>query len=93
MTKKVCLLFALFCIPAIYLETEAQSCYWIGFTDKKQSAYSISKPNDFLSERSIQRRYRQGIPVDETDLPVNKNYTDSVLTEQNHRSMAKLFTR
>lgn len=79
MTKKVYLLFVLFCLPAVYQEIAAQSCYWIGFTDKKQSVYSVNKPYEFLSERSIQRRYRQSIPFDGTDLPVNKNYTDSVL--------------
>jgi len=43
-------------------------------TDKKGTPYSIDKPEAFLSERSIIRRYRQRLKVDETDLPVSQSY-------------------
>ncbi len=52
--------------------------YYVQFTDKNNSPYSISNPNDFLSQRSIDRRERQGIPFDEKDLPVNPSYIQGV---------------
>lgn len=30
--------------------------YWIQFTDKSNTPYSIDRPDEFLSERAIQRR-------------------------------------
>ena len=42
--------------------------------DKGQSTYSIQKPEEFLSEKAILRREKQGIAIDETDLPVNTSY-------------------
>ena len=56
-----------------------QSVYWVGFADKKGSSYSINRPEEFLSSRSLERRARQMIPVDEADLPVSKVYIDSIL--------------
>ncbi len=52
--------------------------YWIGFKDKKYTQYSLDTPQEYLSQRAIDRRTRYGIPIDSTDLPVNKVYLDSV---------------
>lgn len=60
-------------------ECPGQQWYWIGFTDKAGSPWSTSRPEEFLSDRSIQRRLKQGIAVDETDLPVNPQYVDSIV--------------
>lgn len=57
---------------------KAQSYYWVGFTDKNNSEFSLSDPGKYLSERAIQRRQRQQIAIDSLDLPVNKNYIDEV---------------
>ncbi|HYQ56976.1 MAG TPA: S8 family serine peptidase [Draconibacterium sp.] len=61
-------------------QINAQNYFWIGFTDKNNSEYSLEHPESYLSERAIQRRINQNIPIDSLDLPVNKNYIDSVLT-------------
>lgn len=53
--------------------------YWVQFTDKDATPYSIGEPQDFLSERSIARRQAQGIAIDETDLPVDPAYISAVL--------------
>ena len=52
--------------------------YRIEFADKNYNPYSIEKPEEFLSQRAIQRRIRQNIAVTESDLPVNPHYTDSL---------------
>jgi serine protease AprX len=57
---------------------QAQSWYWVGFTDKSGTRFSIDRPREFLSERAIQRRIRQNIAIDETDLPVSQAYIDSI---------------
>jgi hypothetical protein len=52
--------------------------YFVRFTDKNSSPYSIDDPLEFLSQRAIDRRLNQGIPVDVTDLPVNPTYLQGV---------------
>src|SRR5688500_3374742 len=44
----------------------------------KNSSYSLSQPSAFLSQKAIARRNRQNIPIDSTDLPINKSYLDSI---------------
>lgn len=53
--------------------------YWVQFTDKDATPYSIGEPEQFLSARSIERREAQGIAIDETDLPVDPAYISAVL--------------
>ncbi len=42
--------------------------------DKTPTQYSLEKPQRFLSQKSLERRKRQGLSVDSTDLPVCKQY-------------------
>jgi hypothetical protein len=64
----------------VSIQSQAQNYYWIGFTDKNNTEYSLSAPEDYLSERAIERRTKQNIPIDSLDLPVNQSYIDSVLS-------------
>ncbi len=57
----------------------SQEYYWIGFTDKNNNTFSLDSPENYLSERAIQRRYSQNIFIDSLDLPVNQNYIEQVL--------------
>jgi len=60
---------------------EAQSVvnyYWVAFPDKTGTEFSVDSPEMFLSARAIARREKQGITIDETDLPVSAVYTDSL---------------
>ena len=72
--------FFIFIFLLSVLTSSAQNHFWIGFTDKNNSSYSLSAPEEYLSERAIQRRINQNIPIDSLDLPVNQNYIDSLLT-------------
>ncbi len=56
----------------------APSKYLIRFTDKVNTPYTIDKPEEFLSQRAIERRQRQGISIIENDLPVDPAYVDSI---------------
>ncbi|MDB5223945.1 MAG: family serine peptidase [Chitinophagaceae bacterium] len=60
-------------------DSKAQfSKYIIRFKDKAGTPYSINNPSQYLSPRSIQRRVRQHISIDSTDLPITPRYIDSV---------------
>lgn len=52
--------------------------FWIQFADKNNNPFSVDRPQEFLSRKSIERRNRQGISVDETDLPVTPAYVNNV---------------
>lgn len=52
--------------------------FWVTFTDKKSSPYSILRPWDFLSNRSISRRQKAGNVVTIDDLPVVSKYVTGV---------------
>lgn len=56
----------------------APNAYWVRLKDKNGTAYQINAPEKFLSQRSIDRRQRQHIPIDETDLPVSSVYMDTL---------------
>lgn len=78
MKKSILLFFATIvvfqCLPVL-----AQDFYWVAFSDKNNSEYSLSSPEDFLSLRAIERRTKQNIEIDSLDLPVNSNYITQVL--------------
>lgn len=63
--------------------------YIIRFKDKKDNGFSLSDPGRFLTEQSIQRRLRQNIPIDSTDLPLTSSYVDSLSAVANLRVLNK----
>lgn len=61
----------------VFAQSEA-SKYWVMFTDKDNSTYSIDYPEDFLTPKAVARRVLHHIPIAETDLPVNKHYINTI---------------
>lgn len=47
-------------------------------TDKKGTPYRLKKPEEFLSARALERRKRQHISVDSTDLPISPTYLELI---------------
>lgn len=43
-------------------------------TDKSATTQTLERPGRFLSQKSLERRRRQGLPLDSTDLPVPRAY-------------------
>lgn len=76
------ILLSLLLISGLQLSAQAPR-YVISFTDKHNSPYSLGAPSAYLSERALQRRTRQHISIDSTDLPVNPHYIDSILKAGN----------
>lgn len=52
--------------------------YMVFFKDKAGIPQTLSRPIDFLSEKAIQRRLNQNIDINDLDLPVKKEYIQSV---------------
>jgi hypothetical protein len=47
-------------------------------TDKGKSDFSIANPEAFLSRKAIERRLKRNIPIDESDLPISKQYLKAI---------------
>ncbi|MGC1241661.1 MAG: S8 family peptidase [Chryseosolibacter sp.] len=57
-----------------------QNRYMVFFKDKEGIPYTVAKPIDFLSQKAIDRRIRQGIDIEARDLPVQSSYVEGVRT-------------
>ena len=52
--------------------------YRISLKDKAAIEYSLKKPEKYLSAKAIERRRKQNLPIDSTDLPVCRKYIDEI---------------
>ena len=55
-----------------------QYMYRLTLTDKAHSPYRLDRPTRWLSAKSVERRRRQGLKVDSTDLPVSPLYLRTI---------------
>lgn len=76
MKKIITSLFFLLILQSLVAQSTA--AYWIFFTDKKNSPYSINDPSVYLSQKAIDRRHKQNIPITTSDLPVNPFYINAI---------------
>ena len=76
--KKLSLLLIMLVAAVIMQAQIATNIYWVQFTDKNNSPYSIDNPSEYLSQRALDRRARLNIEIDEYDLPVNPQYLQAV---------------
>lgn len=53
---------------------QTQYFFYVQLNNKQNSPYSLSQPEQYLSQRAINRRVAYGIACDSTDLPVNPAY-------------------
>ena len=72
--------FLLIIITASYTSFAqvAENSFRLFLTDKNYNSYSIDKPEEFLSQKAIDRRVKQNIDIQINDLPVSKTYLDSL---------------
>ncbi len=74
-------LFLIVCFLSVLYGSYAQVApdkYWVRFTNRFNSPYSIENPGEFLSQRAVDRRAQFNIPIVENDLPVNPQYIQAV---------------
>lgn len=56
----------------------AKNYFIVYFKDKARSTYLLDKPKEYLSEKALQRRQKENVKIDSTDLPVSQHYVDSL---------------
>ena len=76
--KKKLLPFLLIFFPLWCLAQLAPGKYFVEFTDKSDSPFSIDHPLAFLSQRAIDRRTMQRIAITTGDFPVNPSYIQGI---------------
>ncbi len=52
--------------------------YRVNLSNKKGTPYSLLRPWEFLSAKSLERRNKQGLPLDSTDLPQTPAYIETI---------------
>lgn len=69
--------------PMEKVKFSASQSFVFRFTlaDKKGCGYSIDQPQHFLSKKAIERRQKQGLAIDSTDLPLNQEYVKAFNTK------------
>lgn len=62
--------------PKVKYRGERGYMYRFILNDKQGTPFSIDKPREFLSRKAVERRKRQGLRADSTDLPVSPKYIE-----------------
>jgi hypothetical protein len=78
MKKSTLILVFSLIISSLFGQKIAPNTYLIHFKDKNNNGYSIDKPEEFLSQRAIERRQKYNIPLTVQDLPVNQEYVNKL---------------
>lgn len=77
MSKSRLFLIILFC-SAILSSAASEYKFRIQLKDKGATPYTLDKPQEFLSQKSIERRYQQKIRIDSCDLPISAQYLAAI---------------
>lgn len=76
--KKIISLICFFA-PLLTLANEVDTLrFWVEFTDKNNSPYTIGNPRAYLSQKAIDRRQKFNIKITEEDFPVNPMYLQQI---------------
>ena len=76
--KKTVLIIVLLVSAFSYSQEEA----WVYFKDKPNSLYYFANPLQMLSQRALNRRTIQNIPLDIKDVPIHQPYIDQITATQ-----------
>lgn len=74
--KKILFLISL--SYSLFGQDTIQFRYFVTFSDKGDNNISDYQPEDLFSQKSLDRRQKQGIDIHYSDLPVFQNYIDSL---------------
>ncbi len=78
MRKRLLILSTLVLLAAGASAQQDTLKYRISLRDKAATAYSLERPEQFLSQKAIERRRKQNLAIDSTDLPVCRKYVDEI---------------
>ena len=60
--------------PSTLFAQDGAFRYFVSFKNKANTTFSLNTPEEFLSQKTINKRQLFAIPIDSTDLPVNIEY-------------------
>lgn len=69
---------AICCVVQLAAAQSHSHSYVVKFTDKHNTPFSLSRPEEFLSQKTISKRIQFNVGFDAYDLPVNPNYIEQV---------------
>jgi serine protease AprX len=76
---KIKLILLLFAINTFsLLAQDSFSYFFVYLKDKTNTSFDIQHPEKFLSPKAIERRKKRGIAINESDLPINQNYLETI---------------
>jgi serine protease AprX len=84
--KKSLLFFILFITAYSHSQQEDA---WVYFTGKPNAAYYLAHPLEMLTQKALNRRAAQNIPLDEKDVPIHQPYIDGITAAPGITIMAK----
>ena len=85
MKKIMLLMVLLFTATFCFSQEEA----WVYFKDKPDNDFYLSNPLEMLSQKALDRRTKQGIALDDKDVPLHQPYIDVVASSVGITVMAK----
>ncbi len=75
--KKILLIYILFSTLTSFSQV-AENSYRLFLTDKNNNSYTLSAPEEFLSQKALDRRTKYNIDINQSDLPISQTYLDSL---------------
>ncbi len=88
MRKTFLLIVSLVFVTSIYAQQPARNMYVVQFNDKGVNSDASINPSQYLTDKAIERRLKQKIAFDLSDIPVNEQYVKSIA-----ETGAKILTR
>jgi len=64
--------------PSTLFAQDGAFRYFVSFKNKANTTFSLNTPEEFLSQKTINKRELFAIPIDSTDLPVNIEYVTAL---------------
>ena len=71
-------MLVLLLLPSVLLGQDGAFRYFISFTDKANTTFSVYLPEEYLSPKTIAKRQKFSIAIDSTDLPVSSLYINDL---------------
>ena len=76
--KKLIGIFIGICLCLSGISAGENYCFRVYLKDKGDSAYTLERPEAYLSPEALERRAKQGIEITESDLPISPAYLDTL---------------
>lgn len=76
--KRIATILVFLFVSAPIFSQSSNTRYWVAFADKSSTPYTVGNPQQFLSQRAINRRAAHGYAVNNEDLPVDPSYVAQV---------------